>query len=121
MKTAESAFKMSYDSESDTLSLTSKRATGESVEVAEDIIIDLDKKGVFCGLEIMYAREFFEAAGTAISAQALEDVSTVTVRTREYRNQLFITILIPVGKKVVEEKLPPLALERFESPLVANV
>ena len=120
MNHAEYRFSVEYDPESDTLLLASKRAVDESVEIAEDIVVDLSKDGTLVGLEILYASQFFKAAGTPIEPKALHHATTATVRARRYRNYLYITILIPVDNRIIEEKLPPLALEEFESPLLTK-
>ena len=55
-------FKSSYNSEDDVLYIYEpKKKSKESIELEEDLVIDIDKNKNLVALQIFYANEFFKA------------------------------------------------------------
>jgi uncharacterized protein YuzE len=115
-------FYASYDSEEDVLFAHSDKVkTEESVEVLDDIVIDIDKNNNLAGLEIFNASEFFKLLNKKITKKVLEDMKNVKISIQTYRNYVLIAIGFQIDGKLVEEKLPAVSLKEYESPLVASV
>ncbi len=115
-------FKWSYNPEDDILYIFDpKKKSKESIEVEEDIVIDLDKDNNLVGLEIFYAYDFFKAIDKNFSKSILNEVNEVNIEFGNYRNFIIIKLLIPYNKKVLEEKLPPLPMRKYESPILSYV
>lgn len=115
-------FKWSYNLEDDILYIFDpKKKSKESIEVEEDIVIDIDKDNNLVGLEIFYAYDFFKAIDKNFSKSILNEVGNVDVDFGNYRNFVIIKLLITYNKKVIEEKLPPIPMKRYESPIIKYV
>lgn len=118
----EGIFESGYDAEEDVLYIYSRKGKAkESVEVAEDIILDTDLDNNLVGIEILYASEFFEALNSRLDKKILGNMKEVKVVLKEYRNMLIIVLGFKVNNEIIEEKLPALSLKQYESPLVASV
>ena len=65
---------ISYDKEVDALAIWLEDAESQkTIDIAEDIFIDVDRDGRFVGLEILHASEKFDPADLAnISAESLD-------------------------------------------------
>lgn len=117
----ESKFKADYDSSEDVFYIySSKSKTKESVEVDEDIVLDLDKDNNLTGVEIMYASKFLNKLNSKITRKALGDARSIGVEVKRYRNLILITLTFRINNEVIREKLPAFSASRYESPLVAE-
>ena len=115
-------FKWSYNSEDDILYIFDpKKKSKESIEIEEDIVIDIDKDNNLVGLEIFYANDFFKAMDKDFPKKILNEVNEVNLDFGNYRNYIIIKLLIPYNKKVIEEKLPPIPIKKYESPILKYV
>ncbi len=115
-------FNVVYDRENDMLYLHSKNGKAkESVEVVEDIVLDIDKNNNLVGIEFFYASEFFKALDRVINENVLENLKNVKIRINHYRNYIIISLDLEFNGKLIKEKLPPLSLREYESPLVSSI
>ena len=114
-------FKSRYDKESDIIYFAREGFRfKESLEVSDDIILDLDKNDTVMGIEILFASEFFKAVNQKISEEILNKIKDVTVSMVYYRKLLIISLNFNIGKIKYEEKLPAFRMSEYESPLVAS-
>tara|TARA_Y100000310_G_scaffold4452_1_gene5369 strand:- start:379 stop:750 length:372 start_codon:yes stop_codon:yes gene_type:complete len=115
-------FEAVYEKEEDMLFVYSKRnKTKESVEVMDDIVIDLDKDNNLVGIEVYDASKFFNSMDSKINEEILEKLKEVKVGIKKYRNYVFITIVFNVEGLTLSEKLPGISLREYESPLITSV
>lgn len=115
-------FKWSYDQEDDVLFIfESNKKSKESIEIEEDIVIDLDKDNNLVGMQIFYAYELFKAVDKNFPKKALIEVKDVDVDFSTYRNYVIIKLLIPFNKTILEENLPPIPIRKYESPILRYV
>ena len=115
-------FEAVYEKEEDMLFVYSKRnKTKESVEVMDDIVIDLDKDNNLVGIEVYDASKFFNSMDSKINEEILEKLKEVKVGIKKYRNYVFITIAFNVEGLILSEKLPGISLREYESPLITSV
>lgn len=115
-------FKWSYNEEDDILYIFDpKKKSKESIEIEEDIVIDIDKENSLVGLEIFYASDFFKAIDKNFPKDILNEVDSVDVDFGNYRNFVIIKLLIACNKKVIEEKLPLIPIKKYESPILKYI
>lgn len=115
-------FKWSYNQDDDVLYIFDpKKKSKESVEIDEDIVIDIDKSNNLVGLEIFYAYDFFKALDKDFPKAVLEETKEINLDFRNYRNYLIVKLLIPYNKKIIEEKLPFIPMKKYESPILKYV
>lgn len=113
-------YQFNYDPEDDVLYIrNSMKEVEESVEVSEDIVLDLDKKGMVVGIEIFYASEFFNLFNKEIDKSFLENLSGASLEYKDFRNVWFIILALKSGKKIIYQPMPPLRKSEYVSPLVA--
>ena len=113
-------YKFDYDAEDDVLYIKdSIKEVEESVEVSDDIVLDLDKNGMVVGIEIFYASEFFGAFNKDVDKTFLTNIEDVQVQQKEMRNNWFLVIMLKSGKKIIYQPMPPLRKSEYVSPLVA--
>lgn len=113
--------KFDYDKEQDVLYIYSpKEKVSESLEIADDIILDINEKNQIVGIEIFYASKFLNAINKKINQQMLENLQEAKMKIINYRNNFaIITIFLKYGNKLIEHQLS-LQTSHFESPLVAT-
>jgi len=115
-------FKWSYSSEDDTLYIFDpKKKFKESIEVDEDIVLDIDKANNLVGIEIFYANQFFKAMDKNFPEDILDSTKEVNLEFSNYRNYMFIKLLIQYNKKLIEERLPLIPMVKYESPILNYV
>ncbi len=75
---------VSYDKEADALAIWLKDAKSQkTIDIAEDIFIDVDANGRFVGFEILHASERFDPADLVnISAESLDAEGAVNRSVR---------------------------------------
>ncbi len=107
-------FVFDYDSEDDVLYITSaEKEVDESIEFSEDIILDLDKEGNIISIEIFYASEFFCLFNNEINKNYLETLKSVSLLYKEFRNRLFIFIVLESDSKKLSFPLPLMKRLRY--------
>jgi uncharacterized protein YuzE len=111
---------VSYDTEEDILRLGSQKGVRESIEVGEDIIIDIDKHGGVVGIELMDAYAFLSAMNTDISKALLSNINRMEVSERRYKNYVLLTLRCECEGKVFQQQLPLFSAKHYESPLLAS-
>jgi len=115
-------FYAKYDEEEDMLFMHSKKTkTKESVEVLDDVIIDIDRFDNLAGIEIFNASEFFKMMNKKITKEVLNKLNDIKIGMIKYRNYIVITMNFKIDNKVIGEKLPPFSIKEYESPLIASV
>ena len=85
--------KASYDKDGDVLVIYSKGIVKESIEVSEDLIIDVDKEMKLVNLELLDAYKFLYNLNEKISQEMLESLQDVELEVKNYRNYWLITII----------------------------
>ena len=115
-------FKASYDEEGDVLTIYRDGVkVKESIEVSEDLIIDVDKDMKLVNLELIDAYKFLHNLNEKISKEMLQDIQEIELEVKNYRNYWFITLIFKYQEEVIAEKLPAFASMDFKSPLLASV
>ena len=111
-----------YDSEGDVLSIYTKGAkVKESLEVADTLVIDLDKDKNLVNLELIDAHQFLRLSNKKITKKVLEELDDVKLDFKQFRNYWIITMYFKHKKELIMEKLPAFASNDFKSPLIASV
>jgi len=114
-------FKTSYDLEGDVLTLYKENAqVKESLEVTEDLILDLDRNQKMVNLELLDAYKFLHTLNEKITKKMLQEVEEVEVDVKNYRNYLIITLFFRYNNQIIAEKLPAFSSTEFRSPLLAS-
>jgi len=114
-------FKFNYDYEDDVLSIYNYESPPkESVEVSEDIIIDLDKDDKVIGIEIFYASEFFNAFNKRIDKEFLKSLESASLEYKEFRNNWYIVVTLKSKDTIISQPMPPLRKSEYISPLIAS-
>lgn len=117
----ENKFKFDYDAEYDILYIyNAERDVEESVEVSEDIVLDLDKNGNVNGIEIFYASEFFRLFNSAIDKNFLKSIEDAYWEYKELRNRWFVVVILKSKNQIIRQPMPPLRKSEYISPLIAN-
>ncbi len=111
-----------YDNVSDVLYIQNTvKKVEESVEFSEDIILDLDKKGVVIGVEIFYASEFLRMFNEEINKEFLENLKDAYIEYRDFRNMWFVVLILQSKDKQIAQPLPPLRKSEYVSPFVQHL
>jgi len=111
-----------YDSEGDVLSIYTKGAkVKESIEVAETLVIDLDKNKNLVNLELFDAYRLLSLSNKKITKKMLESMDEVKLDVNRFRNYWIITMSFKHNEELITEKLPVFASTDFKSPLLASV
>jgi len=114
-------FKASYDPEGDVLTIYRKELeVKESIEVSEELVLDVDKNMKLVNLELMDAYKFLHTLNEKISKKLLSEVSEVELEIKNYRNYWVITLKFKHDNEMIVEKLPAFASSDFKSPLIAS-
>lgn len=114
-------FKVSYDKEGDVLTIYNEDASvSESVEVAEELVIDLDKDRRIANVELLDAYKFLHTLNENITKKMLSGLREAELQFTNYRNYWIISLVIEDGNQKIVEKLPAFAQADFQSPLVAS-
>ncbi len=114
-------FEASYDPEGDVLTLFRPEAhVKESIEVTEDMVIDLDREKRIVNLELIDAFKFLNTLNKKISKKVLSSVHNVHLDLTNYRNYWIITLVFEHDNEIIEERLPAFSTSAFESPLIAS-
>ena len=120
MKKDMNDYRYQYDAKDDVLYIQNSRIdVEESVESAEDIVLDLDKKGNVIGIEVFYASEFFNLFNKEIDKEFLESLKEASLEYKEFRNNIFLAIIFKSDKKIIKQIMPPLRKSEYVSPLLA--
>ncbi len=114
-------FSASYDPDGDVLTIyRSAKNVKESIEVSEDLVIDIDKNKQLVNLELIDAFEFLHTVNDKISKDMLEGITEVELDVINYRNYFIVTLIFKHNNEVIKEKLPAFANANFKSPLIAS-
>jgi uncharacterized protein YuzE len=114
-------FKVSYDQEGDVLTIyNSKVNVSESVEVTEELVIDLDKDRRIANLELLDAYNFLHTLNENITKEMLSSLQEVELQFKNYRNYWIISLGFEYNNQRIEEKLPAFSQADYQSPLVAS-
>lgn len=113
-------FDFHYSIEDDILSIYSNSSPEESIEFSENLVIDIDKDNMVVGLEIFDAAEFFNALNEQINKDFLENLESVYLECREFRNNLYIVLLLKSKGKEIKQPMPLLRKSEYKSPLIAS-
>ena len=114
-------FKVSYDKEGDVLTIYREDASvSESVEVTEELVIDLDKDRRIANVELLDAYKFLHTLNENISKEMLSGLQEAELQFTNYRNYWIISLSFEHGNQKIIEKLPAIAQADFQSPLVAS-
>ncbi|HLC31659.1 MAG TPA: DUF2283 domain-containing protein [Candidatus Nanoarchaeia archaeon] len=114
-------YKFEYDVEDDVLYIwNALEEVEESVESSEDIILDLNREGKVIGIEIFYASEFLNIFNKEIDKEFLKNLKDAYIEYKEFRNALFIVLVVESKNKKISQPLPPLRKSEYISPLLAN-
>jgi uncharacterized protein YuzE len=115
-------FKAEYDLESDILYIHSENVkTKESIEIEEDITLDIGSNKKLAGIEINYAYDFFKASNKNFDKKLLEGIKDIEIDLYRYRNLIIIKLLFKYDNKIIEEKLPALSTSLYKSPFLAEM
>ena len=109
-----------YDEENDILVIyNAERKVKESLEVSENIVVDLDKDDHINGIEIMDASEFFSSFNPEISKEFLSELDSARIEYKSFRNQWIVLVVLGAKGKQFSQPMPPLRKKEFASPLLA--
>lgn len=115
-------YKATYDEDGDTLTVyQDARKVKESIEVSDDLIIDVDSYKNIIGFELLDAYKFLHTLNEKISKNMLCDIRDVELNFKNYRNYLVIILTLKHNNELIEEKLPAFVNQQFKSPLIASV
>ncbi len=119
---ASQKFKVSYDGEGDVLTIYREDVSvGESVEVTEELVIDLDKDRRIANVELLDAYKFLHTLNENIDKKMLSSLQEAELQFTNYRNYWIISLSFEHENQKIVEKLPAFAQADFQSPLVASV
>ena len=114
-------FDFEYDDVSDVLSIFDyNKSINESIEFNEYLNVDLGKEGEIVGLEIFDVSKFLSVLNKEINKDFLNDLKKVELVQADYRNNIFIAIILHSSKEEIYQKLPPLQKKEYMSPLIAS-
>lgn len=114
-------YKFHYDEENDILAVyNSPRKVKESLEVSENVVVDLDSNEKINGIEIMDANEFFGSFNPEINKKFLSELDSAKIEYKSFRNQWIILIVLKSKGKQFSQPMPPLRKSDFVSPLLAG-
>ena len=100
-------FKASYDSEGDILTVYREDSNvKESIEVNEDLIIDVDSKKKLVSMELIDAYKFLHLLNNKISKKMLREINCATLEVKNYRNYVIIILIFEYNNEIITESLP---------------
>lgn len=109
-----------YDKENDILAIyNSPRKVKESLEVSENIVLDLDKDDKINGIEIMDVSEFLGSFNPEITKKFLSELDSAKIEYRSFRNQWILLVVLESKGKRFSQPMPPLRKTEFTSPILA--
>jgi len=115
------AFRFHYDSEDDILSVyLSPAQNEETIEFSDYLNIDIDKDGRVIGLEIFEAKDFFSQLNENFDKDILENLDEVSFTCKDFRNSLFILVVLKAKGKTISQPMPLLSKSEYVSPLVQS-
>jgi len=80
-------FKASYDEDGDVLTIYKEGSiVKESIEVADDLVIDIDKDKKLVNLELLDAYKFLHTLNEKISRDVLVEMEEAELEVKNYRN-----------------------------------
>src|SRR3989338_1311173 len=98
-------FKASYDAEGDVLTVYREGSkVKESIEVSEDLVIDVDKERQLINLELIDAYKFLHTLNEKISKEMLLSIEEVELEAKSYRNYWVITLFFKHNQEIIMEK-----------------
>jgi uncharacterized protein YuzE len=110
-----------YDVENDILAIyLSERSVKESVEISENIVIDLNHNDQVCGIEIFDASEFFSAFNEDINKDLLSKLNFAAINYKSFRNQWILVVKLISNGREFSQPMPPLRKSEFVSPILAQ-
>lgn len=114
-------YKYHYDGEYDVLAVyANERNVEESLEISENVVLDLDKNGRVNGIEIMDASEFLGAFNPNINKKFLLNLDFAGIECKSYRNQWIIVVVVRSEGKQFSQPMPPLRKSEYVSPILAD-
>ena len=114
-------YKFLYDDENDILSIySSPRKVKESLEISENIVLDLDKDDLINGIEILDASEFFGSFNHEINKRLLSELDSARIEYKSFRSQWILLVVLNSKGKQYSQPMPPLRKTEFVSPLLAS-
>ena len=112
-------FSFEYDRKNDVLSLIDyNKQIHETLEFNEFLNVDIDKKGEVAGLEIFDVSQFIRVFNKEVTKEFLINLENVDIFQKDYRNNIFIAIVLYSQGKHVQQYLPPLKKTGYISPLI---
>ena len=113
-------YKFDYDEDCDILAIYhSPRKVKESLEVSENIILDLDKDEKINGIEILDASEFFGSFNPEITIEFLSRLDSARIEQKSFRNQWILLVFLESNGKSFSQPMPPLRKTEFLSPILS--
>ncbi len=114
-------YKFLYDDENDILSIyNSPRKVKESVEISENIVLDLDKDDLINGIEILDASEFLSSFNHEMNKKLLSELDSARIEYKSFRSQWILLVILNSKGKQYSQPMPPLRKTEFVSPLLAS-
>ena len=114
-------YKASYDEEGDILTIyTDNKDVKESIEVSENLVLDIDKNKKLINLELIDAYKFLHTLNKDISKEMLKSIKDIVLEAKKYRNYWIITLMFRYKNQIIREKLPAFSSTAFKSPLIAS-
>jgi len=115
-------FNFEYDRVDDVLSIFDySKPVSESIEFNEFINVDIGKNGQIVGIEIFDVSKFLNVLNKGISREFLNSLKKVELVQADYRNSIFIAVVLYSPEKKIYQQLPPLQKRDYVSPLVASI
>ncbi len=111
--------KAAYDSDEDILHLlASGKKVKESIEVADEIVIDIDKSNNIIGIQLFDAHALLSKLNKRFNKKMIASIEFAKGKLVRFRNYAIIMLVFHAGNEIIEEKLPAFSLGQYESPLV---
>jgi len=114
-------FVFDYDGKDDVLYIANAgRDVEESIEISEDIVLDLDMEGKIVGVEIFYASELFKLFDGRMDKEFLKNLKEVDLQYKESRDMWLLVIGLQSGHQRIIQPLPFLKKSKYIGPLVTS-
>lgn len=114
-------FSFEYDKDDDVLSIFDyNKPVSESIEFNDFINVDIGKEGQIVGIEIFDVSKFFNVLNKDITKDFLNNLEKVELVQADYRNNLFIAVILYSSGKQICQQLPLLQKRDYVSPLIAS-
>jgi len=113
------AYTWLYNYENDILFIGNpKLRSSESIEIQDNMHLDIDKNQRLVAIEIWQASRFFKNLGSGnISTKILKEIDRVQVQFKNWRNYFILTLVMYRENKPITEKFTIPSYEGM-SPLV---